>query len=213
MPYPRRLLRDDEQIVLDLRPHLWYLFPRFCVLVLVLVLAVLWWASEPTGTFGSIGTTVIGVGLLVTVVWWLIRLMGWLSTNFVLTTDRVIYRSGVLRKTGLEIPLERINTVFFEQRIWERLIGAGGVSVESAGESGRTHFADIRRPEEVVNEIHTQMDANEDRGNDRVGQAAARGVAQGGLSAAEQLERLAALRDKGDITAEEYEAQKRALLG
>lgn len=208
MPYPQKLLRNDEQIVLDLHPHLWYLFPRLLVMVVAIV-AGIWAAAGGAPTFLQ---GVIGVLVVLATGWWLIRLAAYLSTNFVLTTDRVIYRTGVLRKTGIEIPLERINTVFFEQRIWERIIKAGNVAVESAGESGRTHFTDIRNPEQVVNEIHTQMDANEDRGNDRVGQAAARGVAAGGLSNAEQLEKLAALHASGALTDAEFEAQKQKLL-
>lgn len=208
MPYPQKLLRNDEQIVLDLHPHLWYLFPRLLVMVAAIVLGIV----TVAGTDSSILQGGVGVLVVLATGWWLIRLAGYLSTNFVLTTDRVVYRSGVLRKTGQEIPLERINTVFFEQRVWERIIKAGNVAVESGGESGRTHFTDIRNPEQVVNEIHTQMDANEDRGNDRVGQAAARGVASG-LSNAEQLEKLAQLHASGALSDAEFEAQKRALLG
>jgi uncharacterized membrane protein YdbT with pleckstrin-like domain len=208
VPYPQKLLRNDEQIVLDLHPHLWYLFPRLLVMVAAIVLGIV----TVAGTDSSILQGGVGVLVVLATGWWLIRLAGYLSTNFVLTTDRVVYRSGVLRKTGQEIPLERINTVFFEQRVWERIIKAGNVAVESGGESGRTHFTDIRNPEQVVNEIHTQMDANEDRGNDRVGQAAARGVASG-LSNAEQLEKLAQLHASGALSDAEFEAQKRALLG
>lgn len=208
MPYPTRLLRDDEDIVLDLHPHVWYILPRLAVVVGLIVLGIVSWAKD----WDTLLQAPISLAIVVATGWWLIRLASYLSTNFVLTTDRVIYRQGVLRKTGLEIPLERINTVFFEQRIWDRIIKAGGVSVESAGESGRTHFADIRNPEQVVNEIHAQMDANEDRGNDRVGQAAARGVAAG-ISNAEQLEKLAQLHASGALTDEEFQAQKTKLLG
>jgi uncharacterized membrane protein YdbT with pleckstrin-like domain len=208
VPYPQKLLRNDEQIVLDLHPHLWYLFPRLLLMVAAIVVGI--WAAA-AGAPGWL-SGFVGVLVVIATGWWLIRLAGYLSTNFVLTTDRVVYRSGVLRKTGQEIPLERINTVFFEQRVWERVIKAGNVAVESGGESGRTHFTDIRNPEQVVNEIHTQMDANEDRGNDRVGQAAARGVTSG-LSNAEQLEKLAQLHASGALTDAEFEAQKRQLLG
>jgi len=207
VPYPQKLLREDEEIVLDLHPHLWFLFPRLLAMIGIIVLGIVTVSSNVWEGFN----VVLGIALVAVTGWWLIRLAAYLSTNFVLTTDRVVYRQGVLRKSGIEIPLERINTVFFEQRIWDRLIKAGNVSVESAGESGRTHFTDIRNPEQVVNEIHAQMDANEDRGNDRVGQAAARGVASG-LSNAEQLEKLAQLHASGALTDAEFQAQKAKLL-
>ena len=43
---------------------------------------------------------------------------------------------GVLAKQGIEIPLERVNTVFFNQAIFERMLGAGDLTIESGGETG-----------------------------------------------------------------------------
>ena len=102
------------------------------------------------------------------VVWFVFRYAEWVTTNFVVTTDRVIYRSGVLAKHGIEIPLERINTVFFDQSIFERVLGRGRPAIESAGETG-TEFSDIRRPSFVQNEIYRQMEENENRKFDRIG--------------------------------------------
>ena len=91
-----------------------------------------------------------------------------MSTDFVITTDRLIYRHGVLAKHGIEIPLERVNTVFFHQAIFERMVGAGDLVIESAGERGRQEFSNVRRPSAVQNEIYKQMEANENRKFDRM---------------------------------------------
>ena len=85
-----------------------------------------------------------------------------------ITTDRLIYRHGVLSKHGIEIPLERVNTVFFSQSILERMVGSGDLVIESAGELGRQDFSNVRKPSAVQNEIHKQMEANENRKFDRV---------------------------------------------
>ena len=95
----------------------------------------------------------------------------WVTTNFVITTDRLIYRHGVLSKHGIEIPLERVNTVFFSQSILERMVGSGDLVIESAGELGRQNFSNVRKPSAVQNEIHKQMEANENRKFDRVNAA------------------------------------------
>ena len=94
--------------------------------------------------------------------------MRWVTTNFVITTDRLIYRHGVLSKHGIEIPLERVNTVFFSQTIIERIVGSGDLVIESAGEMGRQNFSNVRKPSAVQNEIHKQMEANENRKFDRI---------------------------------------------
>ena len=77
------------------------------------------------------------------------RYLTWATINFVITSDRVIYRSGLIAKHGIEIPLERVNNVSFRQGIFERMIGAGDLLIESGGEDGQQRFTDIRDPERV----------------------------------------------------------------
>ena len=79
-------------------------------------------------------------------------------TYFVVTSRRVIYRTGVLSKRGVEIPLERINNINFHQRIIDRIIGAGDLDIESAGKDGQSHFDFIRHPDGVQHEIYRQME-------------------------------------------------------
>ena len=46
----------------------------------------------------------------------------WIKTG--MKEDRLIYRHGVLTKHGIEIPLDRVNTVFFKQSLFERIVVA-----------------------------------------------------------------------------------------
>jgi uncharacterized membrane protein YdbT with pleckstrin-like domain len=123
-------------------------------------------------------------------------------------------------KFGREIPLERINDVTFSQSLFERLIGAGDLLVESAGEHGQSRFANLRDPEAVQIELYRQMEANDRR---RAGYAttqphpavpADRTPPSGSRSpsALDDLERLANLRDRGAVTEEEFQRMKRELL-
>jgi len=202
--YPTKLLHDNEDLVLDLRPH-WLALAKptlalFLACALGIVVAV---------AFEDPPTALIYLALLLVVaalVWFGIRLLGWSTTNFVLTTDRLISRQGVLTKSGIEIPLERINTVFFNQRLFERLVGAGDLAVESAGERGTNTFTDIRRPADVQREIYVQMEENENRKFDRA-------AGRAGLSAAEQVEKLHGLLVQGAITQEQYDSERIRLLG
>ena len=140
-----------------------------------------------------------------------VQYMQWTTTNFVVTSERVISRTGVISKEGIEIPLDRINTVFFNQSIFERVIGAGDLGIESAGEGGRQQFSNIRRPNIVQNEIYRQVEGLEERRLRRIGQAASSGTAPE-LSIPEQIEKLDQLRRQGVVTDEEFEQKKRELL-
>ena len=66
----------------------------------------------------------------------------------------------------------------------------------------------MRNPDRVTKVIHEQMDLNEDQmyGGLRSGAAPAADVAT-------QLEKLEGMRDRGTLSPEEFEAQKRKLLG
>ena len=107
----------------------------------------------------------------------------------------------------------------FDQGVFERMIGAGDLLIESGAESGQSRFTDVRDPDRVQNLIHSQMELNEDRMHGRVSRdgTPAAPAAPGAphsqhLDVPSQLEKLEAMRDRGTITAEEFEAQKRRLL-
>jgi uncharacterized membrane protein YdbT with pleckstrin-like domain len=208
VPYSEKLLNDNEQVVLDLKPHWWFLVPRLLLQILVLVVAI----AVLVNIDSSAVQVLMGIGVLAALVYFGIRYAQWATTNFVVTTDRVIYRSGVLAKSGIEIPLERINTVVFNQGIFERMLGAGDLEIESAGETP-SHFSNIRKPDVVQAEIYRQMEGNENRKFDRIGGHVDRLNTGSNLSVAEQLEKLDELRSRGVISEEEFAAHKADLLG
>ena len=207
MTFPRKLLNQDEELVLDLRPHWWFLLPQ----VATLVVAVAFGIASLTGLeqFDWM-QYVAAVAVLAALAWFGVRYAVWTTTNFVLTSDRLISRSGVVAKSGIEIPLERINTVFFRQSLFERMIGSGDLTIESAGERGNQSFSNIRKPDLVQREIYVQMENNENRKCDRVNTGTRSGGA--GMSVAEQLEKLSELYQRGHLTQAEFEAQKARLL-
>ncbi len=212
MPFPKHLLTEDEDLVLDLRPHWWFLAPTGALLAVMTLLGL---AALFTSWWGPVDWVILFLWLgAVGVFGW--TYMQWTTTNFVVTSERVVSRTGVISKAGIEIPLDRINTVFFNQSIFERIIGAGDLGIESAGEGGRQQFSDIRKPNLVQNEIYRQVEGLEDRKLRRLGEAAAGGApaapAEPQLSIPEQIEKLDQLRRQGVVTDEEFEAKKRELL-
>ncbi len=214
VPFPRKLLNDDEEIVLDLHPHWWFFAPPLLALIGAIVLGILALAND-VNTALKIPVGLLVLGLLAWFGW---RYARWITTNFVVTTDRLIYRHGVLSKHGIEIPLDRVNTVFFRQSIFERLVGAGDLVIESASELGRQRFSNVRKPSAVQNEIYRQIEANENRKYDRMGVSAAAGTtaaaqkSDDGESIPEQIRELDGLRKQGLLTEEEFARKKQQLL-
>ncbi len=215
MPFPKELLTDDEALILDLRPHWWYITPASFYLGLAVLLGLVALGSD----WYSWVNFLVGLLLLVALGNFAQRYGRWASTNFVLTNERVVSRMGVVAKKGIEIPLDRINTVFFNQSFFERLLGAGDIGIESAGEGGRQTFSDIRKPNLVQQEIYRQKELFErnrlsDMGRTIAAQVPGQGQAPApaGQSVPEQIEHLDRLRKSGALTEEEFQANKAELL-
>lgn len=215
MAFPKNLLNDNEELVLDLRPHWLYLFPSATALfvaVIVSLLAVFAW--DRPSSLDTVVPVVCGIAVVVTLVWFGWTYAKWTNTNFVLTTDRIVTRRGVFSKQGVEIPLERVNTVFFRQSLFERMIGAGDLAIESAGERGTENLEDIRKPSIVQKEIYVQMEANENRKYDRInsGPAAPVDPTQIQGSIPEQIDKLSELHQRGVLSDTEFSRKKAELL-
>ena len=206
MPYPDNLVQEGETLALDLRPHWWY-FSRNILTGIPLAIILIVVLSSNTDWISKYGGILVGIVAIAWAVWLALKYLQWRMTYFVVTSRRVIYRSGVISKRGVEIPLERINTVFFNQSLFERMVGAGDLAIESAGERGTERMTDIRKPAVVQREIYVQMEANENRKFDR-----ARSPASPGISTAEQLEKLHSLLQQGAITQAQFESERMKLL-
>ncbi len=206
MAFPRKYLHDSEEIILDRKPHLWFLVQPVLAVVGALVVAIAAGNYINPGGNANKWITYAGVILVVLALLWLLEeFLRWRTVNFVVTTDRLIYRSGLFAKQGKEIPLERINDISFKQSVWERIIGAGDLLIESGGEQGQQRFYNVKKPFHVQNEIYRQIERTHGRDMDRM-------AGRRELSVPEQIEKLAELRDKGLLTPAEFDAKKTQLL-
>lgn len=210
MAFPKALLADHEKLVFDLKPHWIALVPSALWTVLFVAASILadryvfnndgeyqWWEIAIT------------VGLVLA--WYVLAVLPflrWYFTSFVLTSDRLITRHGVIAKHSKEIPLERINDVAFNQSVIERFLGAGDLLLESAGERGQNRIANVRKPEQVQLMIYKETEMN----NARMMQPGGGMGRPPEATVGKQLEELQSLKEKGILSAEEYETKRQELL-
>ena len=207
MPFPKRLLSAGEELILDLRPHWIALVIPIVETALIVTAMILALAYLPETWSTGIRWLIVLAGFVLFVVWPLPRIVAWATSHFVVTSDRVIHRAGWFAKRSMEIPLENISDVRFNQTVFERMIGAGDLTLESPGTFGQERFSDVRHPEQVQKTIYEMNEANRQR------MAGGSRVDGGPLSIAEELAKLDRLRDDGVISDQEFEAQKARLLG
>lgn len=161
MPIADRHLAEDESLVYVTRQHWTTLVNEFlalCVIaVATVVLAVLLPTDEDWGRYTTFG--VLAVAAIFACYFWLIPLLQWRSTMYILTTKRLYKRSGFLSKSGRSIPLARVNDVSFRANLWERVMRYGTLSVQSASEQGMMTLRHVPDPEGLKAEIYRAVDA------------------------------------------------------
>jgi len=202
MGYPQKLLSAGEEIKTEFRPHWSQILREGLLTIMVAVLLIL----VATGPFNPPGWVVV----VLVVAWFVVvvaAFVRWWTTQHVITNERVIHRAGLISKKGTEIPLEVINDVAFKQSIVERLLGSGDLLIESAGTHGQSAYTDIPHPEQVQKLIYEVREA-------RMAEMRSGGAPSApSASPVGQLDMLSRLHDEGKLTDEEFESEKRKLLG
>lgn len=159
MPYPHRLLADDEEVVLDLHPHWKRLLLPALLVPVVVGLASYAAFLVPSGSVRTpVRWAIVAVAVVVLLRWSLWPYVVWQTTRYVLTTRRVIIRRGVFGRSGRDIPLTRVNDVSFHHSLFERLLRCGTLTIESAGEHGQVVLPEVPDVELVQREVYRCVD-------------------------------------------------------
>jgi uncharacterized membrane protein YdbT with pleckstrin-like domain len=153
MGYPDNALAAGEQVVIHRHPHWKRLILPVLALLLVTALAAVGSGFVNSTQWAQLTKNILqGViwGIWLTLIGWLTvwPFLTWLTTHFVVTNRRVMYRHGVLTRSGIDIPLARINSVEFRDKIFERMFRTGTLIIESASQDP-LEFYNIPRLREV----------------------------------------------------------------
>jgi uncharacterized membrane protein YdbT with pleckstrin-like domain len=98
----------------------------------------------------------------------------------VFTTHRVLIRRGVLHRTGRDISYQRISDVAFSQSLWDRIVRAGTVTIESAGEQGQEELKNVPRSDDVQQMINRLVEEDSGRRSRQAYGGYQQGPPQGG---------------------------------
>ncbi len=125
---------------------------------------------------------------------------------YIITSMRVIRHEGLIAVASLDASLDKINNVYYEQSVAGRLLGYGNVGLETASEKGTIVFHLIPDPQGFKNRVLNQRELYKPLAAGKMAQADP-------LNVPRLLEELASLRDRNIITAEEFQEEKKKLLG
>ncbi len=165
MPYPDKILANDEKVVEHLHPSWITLVPATLWFLVICAAAGLGIGYAPSsGTTHKVFIVAIIVVAFLLLSWltftpWI----EWRTTHYVFTTHRVLIRRGVLRRTGRDISMQRISDVAFTQSLWDRMVRAGSVTIESAGEQGQEVLENMPRSDDMQQLLNRLVQEDSDR--------------------------------------------------
>ena len=140
MAYPRENLAPGEVVVVHRHPHWKSLVTPLSLFVLATgltgLLGGLLTGSTDEGSLRTWGTIVILLGWATTFCWWFVRpLAAWRTTHFVVTDRRVMHRQGLVKRSGVDLPISRIQSVEYGHSMMDRMLRTGSLQIQSATES------------------------------------------------------------------------------
>lgn len=143
MPLERRFLADGEDVVVEVRPH-WTVVAApvlgGTVAVAAAVAVVVDFGPLPAWLASAIVVAAAFPALRAG-----LALARWSRHLTYLTSERLLFRTGVVRKTVVQVHLSRIEDVHCTQSLFDRMVGRGVLTLELRG-GDPIVLVDVRRP-------------------------------------------------------------------
>lgn len=108
------------------------------------------------------GTTdLIVIIVLLLLVWIFWNYMSWKSTYYTLTNQRVMLRSGIIRKKSAYMHYNKIQDIIVSQSVMERISYSGDIEVFGGHDNTSIILEDIPNPGEVENMLNRMIEGDE----------------------------------------------------
>ncbi|SER58999.1 PH domain-containing protein [Propionibacterium cyclohexanicum] len=137
MRHLRGGLGPDEQLVVRLRSHPRVLMgPAFMLILLAAGFGIVI-GQVPRNWGSAVSWVRIGLAaifLVCVVIFVLSPALRWLTTSYTITTRRIMLRTGLVHRSGHDLPLNRISDVAFRRSLLDRLCGCGTIRLVTSSE-------------------------------------------------------------------------------
>lgn len=157
MGLPRRMLAEGEYVELQVRTHVKTLAPAALLSIILggatgVALGAIPPDARPVGIYLSL------VIAAVLALWWcLIPYLRWRAATYTLTNRRVIARSGLLSKTGKDLPLMWVTDVTYRRSLSDRVLGCGTLYLQPVAEQDSVVLPDVPDVDAVRRRISEQL--------------------------------------------------------
>ena len=148
---PAHLINEDEQIILAVKPSLWFIVFHSAPLMILLGLLLLGFRTFfPCDFFNNWSRTIHQIVALAILVQLVVSTLQWISRLYVLTDRRILRIRGIFNIEIFECPLTKIQNTYLMFAWYERLLSLGSIFFATAGTAGvEASWVNINQPLEV----------------------------------------------------------------
>jgi uncharacterized membrane protein YdbT with pleckstrin-like domain len=152
--YANSVLQAGETIKAEGKLH-WIVFLRGSVFAAIGIVLLLYGYQTQTEARRDLGSVLVIVGGLCVLIGVVLLATAWFHrwiTEIAVTTHRVIYKTGFVRRHTVEMNMDKVEAVDVDQSILGRLMGFGTIRVRGTGQSIES-LRGIAHPIELRNAI------------------------------------------------------------
>jgi len=148
--YKSLILNEDENVVKIVRQSILKLMISLVLPIILIVLP--FFCLYPLFSWGNPGVALFSILLLIGALWLIRALIIWYFQTFIITNQRIIDvdRKGVFQKTVSDIPLTKIQDIFYQTRgIWQTLVKIGNISIVLPDSKAKIEIKNIAQPHQI----------------------------------------------------------------
>jgi len=165
-------IRARENVIFQTRPR-FFMYLKSAIIKFIIILIIVYFFRDLMTTAATIqeylisivqiplvqGVTVfLLIIILILFLWITWDLLKWRSTSYKLTDQRIITKSGILRKNKNYIHYDKIQDVTVSQSLTERITSSGDIEVFGGHEHTRIILNDVPRPKDVEEMINRMIE-------------------------------------------------------
>lgn len=164
--YIHSKLRQGEEIRYEAHLSLWSLLPSIITAMLVLLASAITLAYMNTDYGGISGVHVSTVLGVVGILMLLAGLSKYYTTEIAITNMRVIAKHGLIKRSTMEMLIEKVESLQVDQGFIGRLLNYGSLEVSGAGEAN-ADIAGISNPLKFRDQYYDAEDERSKRRNQK----------------------------------------------
>ncbi|GAB3583515.1 PH domain-containing protein [Calidifontibacter terrae] len=162
MAFSSKHLTQGEHVETEFRTHAKKIVGPILLIIAMIAVVIVSYIFLKDTAWPWLFLAITIVALIVAIIWAFVPIWKWRATVFVLTNRRLVTRTGIMAKSGRDIPLFRINDVQYEKGVFDRMLGCGTLIVSDASDQPPLRLRDIPHVEAIQVKLNELLFAHHD---------------------------------------------------